>query len=138
MSQIYLVDGPIYREDIVKNAKILEEHELSNRIAQMQLENEEFTKLIYLGRPARKDVLVRLKEIAVALECHPQFPFFKLATVEHTITECLRNPDHRTTSRYIDTMNEWLKAKGQKLSYMKNSDFTAFKETVLRHLGASK
>lgn len=134
MSQLFFVDGPIYREDIIKYAVYLEEKELSKRITQMQSKNENFTKLLYSGRSPRKDVLLKLKEIAFGIEIHHEYPFLILPAVKAIIKEKLASPDPRTESKYVQCINSWLNIKGQKLSFRDTCDFTGFKDVILKNL----
>lgn len=134
MSQILLVDGPIYREDLIKNAETLYDQQLTRELATRQFKNTSKCKLEYDGRYPRKDVLLKLKEIAFTLETLSQYPYLNLPVVKHIIKDVLNNPDSRTLNKYVGCINNWLNLKGQKLSYQKDSDFTGFRESILKHL----
>lgn len=108
-----LIDIPYYLLKEFINVK--EKDRAYNNIIINLLSNFTTTKqqhttssfLSYEGKEPRKDVLVKLLKIANELEDLPMFPNFKRNYLEKIIRQVLRNPDHRTVDKYLNSLRDF-------------------------------
>lgn len=66
------------------------------------------SSLLYDGRPPRKDVLIKLKEIANLLKLQSEvYPFFKTGLLTRVIERILGKIDPRTFKKYYDCITNY-------------------------------
>lgn len=106
--------------------------------------NEEFQEfqlqqhtasLSFDGKKPRKDVLLKLLKIADEVRTYPDADILKRWHVEKIIRTALDKPDDRTVKKYLDCLQNYVKAKTGREVYF-NTDYKLFdlKTTVLEML----